>query len=169
MTPMNEKITIVVREDRYESVGNWDGARALFPSIRVDQEKALVEITYWSVANSRRGQWGTTHEHTEALSPDGQVLRITGMTGLRNDRRGTGGRQKFCFFVFRGDSGHLYTHLAVASAGWLNTPPEKLLGRLRKIRRRRAFGIQHPTVTVPAGQWIVGTTSQSLRHDNLRD
>ena len=133
MTPMNEKITIVVREDRYESVGNWDSARALFPSIRVDQEKALVEITYWSVANSRRGQWGKTHEHTEALSPDGQVLRITGMTGLRNDRRCTGGRQKFCLFVFRGDSGYLYTHRAVASAGWLNTPPEKLLGRLRKM------------------------------------
>jgi hypothetical protein len=52
---------------------------------------------------------------------------------LRNDRRGTGGRQKFCFFVFRGDSGHLYTHRAVANKGWLNCDPEKLLKRLRKL------------------------------------
>jgi hypothetical protein len=186
-----------------------------------------------SVSNQKRGQWGKTHEHSETLSADGQVLRITGMTGLRNDRRRTGGRQQFCYFVFRGDSGHLYTHRAVASKGWLECPPSKLLARLRKmgigadrgvvqqgdfllkpsngngypveqfahetmgaghhkfacpvlyadgehgrqyllrepvlIQHEAVDGIQHPAVTVPAGQYTVGTTSEGLRHDNKRD
>lgn len=30
-------------------------------------------------------------------------------------------------------------------------------------------GIQHPTVTVPAGQWIIGSTATSLYHSNNRD
>lgn len=30
-------------------------------------------------------------------------------------------------------------------------------------------GIQHPTVTVPAGQWIIGSTATSLHHSNDRD
>lgn len=231
-----DRITFVTKNGTLERVGNWDGPKELFPTIDVDQRTSVVTVTYWDVSNHDRGQWGKTHEHREALSPDGQVLRITGMTGLRNDRRRTGGRQKFCFFVFRGDSGHLYTHRSVASEGWLTTPPEKLLGRLRKmgigaekgivqqgdfllkpanghsqpvdtfahewmgaghhkfsepvlseyvsgvgrlvyipegkvvdVHHEAVDGIQHPTVTVPPGQWIVGTTAQSLHHDNMRD
>lgn len=30
-------------------------------------------------------------------------------------------------------------------------------------------GIQHPTVTVPEGQWIIGSTANSLYHSNDRD
>lgn len=128
-----KKISVKIEHDEYESMGNWDGARALFPTIEVNQKTARVKITYWSVSNSKRGQWGQTHEHTETKSTDRQVLRITGMTGLRNDRRSVGGRQKFCYFVFRGDSGHLYTHQSVASKGWMNCDPDKLLKRLRKL------------------------------------
>ena len=128
------KIKVVVNEDELDRVGNWDGPRALFPMIEVDQETATVKITYLGVSNRQRGQWGKTHWHQETLAPDGQVLRITGMTGLRNDRRHRfGGRQSFVFFVFRGDSGHLYTHRAVASKLWMECPPETLLPRLRKL------------------------------------
>jgi hypothetical protein len=158
---------------------------------------------------------------------------LTGLTGLRNDRRRTGGRQRFCYFVFLGDSGHYYTHRAVASKGWLECPPEKLLARLRKLgigadrgvvqqgdfllkpangngypadqfahetmgaghhkfaapvlyadgehgrqyllrepvllRHEAVDGIQHPDVMVPVGQYVVGTTSEGLRHSNRRD
>jgi len=228
-----KKITVKVKEDEYESLGNWAGPRELFPVISVDQESAEVEITYFSIANSKRGQWGQTHECSETISEDGQVLKITGMTGLRNDRRRTGGRQKFCFFVFRGDSGHLYTHRATASKGWLECPPEKLLKKLRKLgigadkgviqqgdfllkpangnaypdsefahesmgaghhnfaapvlyadgtkgrqykiiepillKHTAVDNIQHPDVIVPIGIYIVGTTSEGLRHSNKRD
>lgn len=127
------KISIVTREEEIESLGNWAGPKDLFSKIEVDQKTAIVTISYQEICNYDRGQYGKTHEHQEEISEDGQVLRITGMTGLRNDRRRTGGRQKFCFFVFRGDSGHLYTHRAVASKNWLTCPPEKLLKRLRKL------------------------------------
>ena len=127
------KITTVIKNDSYDSLGNYAGAKDLFPTIAVDQKTAIVTITYFDISNQKRGQWGKTHDHEETLSTDGQVLRITGMTGLRNDRRHTGGRQKFCYFVFRGDSGHLYTHRAVASKGWLECNPDKLLKRLRKL------------------------------------
>ena len=126
-------IAVSVTHTQLERVGNWAGPRDLFPTIVVDQATSQVQITYYSVSNGRRGQWGLTHEHHETISDGGQVLKITGLTGLRNDRRGTGGRQKFCFFVFRGDSGHFYTHRATASKGWIGCPPETLLARLRKL------------------------------------
>lgn len=130
---VRDKIKVVIKHNEYDSLGNWAGPRELFPTIEVDQKTGTVTITYYSISNQKRGQWGQTHEHEEELSTDKQVLRITGMTGLRNDRRRTGGRQKFCFFVFRGDSGHYYTHRAVASKGWLECDPDKLLKRLRKL------------------------------------
>ncbi|HPD18013.1 MAG TPA: hypothetical protein PLE19_24010 [Planctomycetota bacterium] len=230
-------ITFEVYESEYESLDNWAGPRELFPTIEVDQASQRVTITYWSIRNGRRGQWGCTHESYEELSADGQVLRITGLTGLRNDRRHTGGRQRFCFIVFVGDSGHIYTHRSVASKGWMTSPVDRLLSRIRRlglgasdagciqqgdfllrpangqaqpaevfahewqgaghhrfsqpvlsayvqgvgrmilvregedvrIVHEAVDGIQHPTVTVPAGQWIVGTTSPSLYHPSRRD
>lgn len=128
-----KKITTIIKNDSYDSLSNYAGPKDLFPMIAVDQETAIVTITYFDISNPKRGQWGQTHEHEEIMSTDGQVLRIIGMTGLRNDRKRTGGRQKFCYFVFRGDSGHLYTHRAVASKGWLECDPDKLLKRLRKL------------------------------------
>ena len=128
-----KKLTVRKSDETLESLGNWAGPKDLFPAITVNQKTAAVKTTCFSISNSRRGQYGLTHEYETELSTDRQVLRITGMTGLRNDRRRTGGRQKFCFFVFRGDSGHLYTHRTVASKGWLECDPNKLLKRLRKL------------------------------------
>lgn len=229
----HNNITVTTQDREHAGVGNWAGPRDLFPEINVDQDTACVRVVYWDLYDSKRGQYGTTHEHSETISEDGQVVRITGMCGLRNDRRHTGGRQTFCFFVFRGDSGHLYTHRSVASKGWLECPPEKLLKRLRKLgigadkgvvqqgdfllkpangsaypesdfahesmgaghhqfaapvlyadgsngrqylirepillQHHAVDGIQHPDIMVPVGQYIVGTTSEGLRHTNRRD
>lgn len=226
-------ITTNIKESELDSLGNWAGPKDIFPRITVNQETAVVTIEYLSISNQKRGQWGKTHEHIETISSDGQVARITGMTGLRNDRRGTGGRQKFCYFVFRGDSGHLYTHRAPATKGWIECPPEKLLKRLRKLgigadkgviqqgdfllkpANEKSYpdeefkhetrgsghhnfdvpvlyatgdngrqykitepvllihtaidGIKHPTIEVPPGIYIVGTTSIGLNHSNKRD
>lgn len=128
-----KKITVKIKNEEIKSLGNWAGPRDLFPLIEVNQETAEVGVTYREICDNKRGQWGKTHEHEETISSDGQVLKITGLTGLRNDRRKTGGRQRFCFFVFRGDSGHLYTHRATANKGWLFCDPKLLLKRLRKL------------------------------------
>jgi hypothetical protein len=226
-------IAVVVKQGELGSVGTYAGPRELFPTIQVDQATAVVTVTHLSVDNGKRGQWGKTHEHAEVVSADGQSVRISGLCGLRNDRRNTGGRQKFCFFVFRGDSGHLYTHRAVASKGWLECPPDKLLARLRKLgigadrgvvqqgdfllkpsngngyavdqfahetmgaghhrfacpvlyadgehgrqyllrepvllQHEAVDGIKHPDVSVPGGEYTVGTSCEGVRHDNKRD
>jgi len=226
-------LTFTTRDGEYDSLGNWAGPRDLFPTIEVDQAAETVAITYWEIRNSKRGQYGCTHEHEETLSEDGNVLRITGLTGLRNDRRRTGGRQQFVYFIFLGDSGHYYTHRARATKGWLECEPAKLLKKLRKVgigadkdvlqqgdfllkpangnaladeefahewsgpghhrfevpvlrawdgkhsqvritepvnvHHEAVDGIQHPMITVPPGTYVVGTTAESLRHENRRD
>lgn len=132
-TQKMESLTYSISDRELDSVGNWEGPKALFPTITVDQNTTQVAIELFSVSNRKRGQWGCTHEHEVRISDDGQVLRLTGLVGLRNDRRSAGGRQQFCYFVFQGDSGHYYTHRAPATKGWLECPPEKLLARLRKM------------------------------------
>jgi hypothetical protein len=230
------RLKVIVKNGDIDSLGNYAGAKDIFPTIEVDQVSSTVTVTYFEVSNSKRGQWGKTHEHDERKSSDGQAVLITGMCGLRNDRRRTGGRQSFCYGVFRGDSGHIYVHRAPATKRWMECLPGLLLARLRKVGcgatigviqqgdfllkpangkavdvdvfkhewsgaghhtftepvlseyvdgvgrlvlvqeghdvkvvHKAVDGIQHPTMTVPAGQWIVGTTAASLRHSNKRD
>lgn len=127
------ELSIKNTEEELNSLGNWATAKDLFPTIEVNQKTGEISVTYFSISNSKRGQWGCTHEYREVISPNKDAVLITGLTGLRNDRRHTGGRQKFCYGVFIGDSGHIYTHRAIASKGWLNCPPENLLKRLRKL------------------------------------
>jgi len=130
------KIICEICEEELDSLGSWATAKDLFPKIEVEQRwktKVEIKITYFNISNYELGQWGETHEHEEVCNRENTVLRITGMCGLRNDCHGTGGRQKFCFFVFLGDSGHWYIHRSVASKGWLECPPENLLKRLRKL------------------------------------
>jgi len=157
---MRDKIKPVIKSNTLGSLGNWAGPRDLFPTIEVSQKTAVVTITYLDICNRDRGQYGCTHEHSEIVSPDGQALRISGLTGLRNDRRRTGGRQKFCFFVFRGDSGHLYTHRSVASKGWLSCPPEKLLKRLRKL------GIGASENVVQQGDFLLKSANGNAHADS---
>lgn len=228
------RLTVVVRTSESTVAGNWDGPRELFPTIAVAQETGEVFVTYQSVRDRRRETYGLTHWHGESLSPDGRVLLVRGMCGIRNGRHPRcGGRQQFCFVIFFGDSGHIYIHRATASPGWMECDPAEALGRLRKLgigaekrvrqqgdillkpangqaypdaefqhetmgaghhrfaapvlyadgehgrqyrltepmvlRHHAVDGIEHPPVLVPAGTWIVGTTSHGLRHANKRD
>jgi hypothetical protein len=226
-------VTFKIIAEEFESMANYATARDLFPTFSIDQESMAVTISTWSVSNQKRGQWGKTHECDVVASTDGQVLRISGFCGLRNDRRGTGGQQKFCYFIFVGDSGHLYCHRSVASKGWLECGPDLLLKKLVKAgigtaknviqqgdfllkpangssyldsdfqhesmgaghhnficpvlyadgSKGRQYwvkepvllvhtatdGIKHPDQDIPVGKWIVGTTKESLRHENKRD
>jgi hypothetical protein len=161
-------MNIIVKHKQLDRVGNWAGPRDLFPTIQIDQATGEICVTLHSVYDSRRGQYGRTHEHTERLSPDGQAARITGLCGLRNDRRHAGGRQRYCFFAFVGDSGHIYLHRATASSGWLECPPEKILARLRKL------GIGRESVAAQQGDllfWAANGTSypaDEFRHEVAR-
>lgn len=225
------RLRIVTRSSEI-TVGNWAGPSHLFPAITVDQAHGVVRVTHHSVADKHAH--GCTWEHAEIRSEDGQAVLVTGMCGLRNYKHPKcGGRQSFCFAIFRGDSGHIYTHRAPATKGWMTCPPDQITKRLRKlgigadrgvvqqgdfllkpsngkalpaeefkheymgsghhkfevpvlrtyargktyilltepvvIHHEAVDGIKHPAVTVPAGQYILGTTANSLTHPNARD
>ncbi|MFW5700925.1 MAG: hypothetical protein ACOCWM_04470, partial [Cyclobacteriaceae bacterium] len=45
----------------------------------------------------------------------------------------------------------------------------QLEGKSVQLVHEAVDGIQHPTITVPPGQWIIGSTATQLYHSNYRD
>jgi len=163
-----QKIAILEKECKYTRLGNWAGPRDLFPTLEIHQQSSQLTISYWEINDHQRGMYGRTHSHTTSVSTDGQVVRITGLCGLRNDQHRVGGRQSFCFFVFRGDSGHIYTHRARATAGWVTCDPEKLLHRLRKLGLGRS-----DTGVIQQGDFLLrpangqGYADEAFKHESM--
>ena len=230
----SHKMAVYHTEEYVEPTGNWNVAKDWFPEINVDQATRTVKITTF-VADGYQKKASVETEWIETkLSKSGDSLYIRGSVYVGNYQNGKcSGSQKFCYAVFVGDSGHIYTHRAPATKGWMNEHPEGIRKRLRKLGigatenlvqqgdfllkpangaacKKEEFkhettgaghhnfempvlyafdgksrqykitaptklvhtavdGIQHPTVTVPVGIWIVGTTASQLYHRNARD
>lgn len=130
-----KKMTVKMTDETI-TVGNWGNAKDLFPRIVVDQEGRVVTVTR---LNCDQGKYpnrisGETLNCDYRVSKDRQAIIITGKTTMKNWKRWQGsGEQSFCFVVFRGDSGHIYTHRAPATKGWIECDPNKALSRLRKL------------------------------------
>jgi len=140
--------------------GNWDGAKDLFPTFKINQNTGVVNITYYS-ADDKKGR-GCTWEHVENISEDGQALLVTGMCGHKNFRNPEcSGRQNFVFAVFVGDSGHIYIHRAPATKGWLNCEPSKITKRLRKL------GIGADKGVIQQGDFLLKPANGSAYPDDL--
>ena len=103
-----------IQEEEYEEMGDWAGPRDLFPTFTIDNS-GEINIKYFSVCNRKHGQYGQTHSHSEEISPSADLVRIRGLVGLRSGRHRTGGRQQFCFFVFRDREGIIRTHRATVN------------------------------------------------------
>ena len=153
-------LTYQIQKETLQQVDNWATARDLFPTILVDQNGQHVTITTYSVSNYDRGQWGQTQDIEVITNTTGDVMRIIGLVGLRNDRRHTGGQQKFCLFVFRGDSGHFYTHRCTASKGWLTCDPDNFLRRLVKT------GIGAVTGVYQQGDFLLRPANRKALQDD---
>ena len=126
------KISKVVRQESSVSGSNWMGPKDLFPTIEVDQSTGVVTVTTLSVNDQKA--IGCTHECSVSIASDNSAVLIRGMTGVKNWKHPKcGGRQSFCYAVFEGDSGHLYTHRAQASKGWMECRPKDVTKRLRKL------------------------------------
>lgn len=229
-----DKMAVYVTNEEVEPGGNWNAAKDWFPTIEVSQSRRAVHITTFDSAGYQEKASVETEWIKTDLSESGDSLFVRGSVDVRNFRNGKcSGSQNFCFAVFLGDSGHIYTHRAPASKGWMNEDPAGIRKRLRKlgigavenvvqqgdfllkpangnaagdedfkhetmgaghhnfempvlyayVNGGRQYkitettrlihtavdGIQHPTVTVPAGIWTVGTTASQLRHSNARD
>jgi len=231
------KLKVEVKESSVNPTGNWNTARSFFPIINIDQEKGLINVESLSTVGRQKKASIETTMYATKFSKDRTQVLISGEVYCRNWINGkTSGTQAFCFVIFIGDSGHIYTHRAPATKGWLNCSPESLkkrlvklgIGALKGVLQQGDFllkpangnmqpiesfkhewtssshhkfsepllskyvdkvgriiyilngktvelhheavdGIQHPTIQVPAGQWIIGSTATQLRHANKID
>lgn len=221
--------------EKVEPSGNWHTAKDFFPTFKIIQETGLITITHYDTVGYQKYAKVESTPFVIKMSKNKDQVLITGEVDCWNFRHGKcSGTQAYCFAIFIGDSGHIYTHRATASKGWMNLDPEKIRKRLVKkgigavvnvlqqgdfllkpaginsvpeenfkhewtSRSHHIFseplpsfmsnhgrhilikegevelhhvavdGIQHPTIKVPAGQWIIGSTSPSLRHANMLD
>ncbi len=226
------KMSVYVKVENSNPRGNWNTAKDWFPTIEIDQATRRVDVTrYESSGYQKKASVETESIETE-MNEKGDSLYVRGSVDVRNWSHGEcSGSQNFCFAIFVGDSGHIYTHRAPASAGWMEGDPENIRKRLRKLGigatenvvqqgdfllkpangnacadddfahetkgaghhnfempvlyafdgKNRQYkiteptrlihtavdGIQHPTVIIPVGIWVVGATASSLNHVNV--
>ena len=124
---------ITITEECHPS-GNWTCAKDWFPIINVDQESRKVSITTYETYGHQKKATIDTGNIDVDISDDHRAVYIRGVVNCKNWNNWEGsGSQKFCFAVFIGDSGHVYTHRAPATKGWMNGDPNGILKRLRKL------------------------------------
>lgn len=232
-----KKLTYSIKMDQIDPSGNWNTAKNFFPTIDIDQKKKVVTITTFETSGHQKKCSVDLEALDVKTSKKGDQMLITGSVYATNwATKKLSGSQGFCFAVFVGDSGHIYTHRAPATKGWMNCDPEKIRTRLVKLgigasvgvlqqgdfllkpangnslaieefkhewtssshhkfdqpvlsvwktgvgrliyipegctvmlHHEAVDGIQHPSITIPAGQYIIGSTASQLKHSNLRD
>ncbi|MBW2345628.1 MAG: hypothetical protein JRF53_16835 [Deltaproteobacteria bacterium] len=124
---------VIVQED-CTPTGNWNVAKDWFPEIEVDQKTRTIRITTYDTYGHQDRASVSTEWIGADESDDHKAVYVRGEVDCRNWRRGKcSGSQQFCFAVFEGDSGHVYTHRAPATKGWMDGDPNKILNRLRKL------------------------------------
>jgi len=129
-----KKLTYKNLKSNVNPTGNWVTARDFFPELRVDQKKRHVDIlSFYSVGFQKKAKIFTNMQDVK-VSKKGDAMFVRGEVDCQNwVNRKCSGTQKFCFALFVGDSGHIYTHRAPASKGWMEASPEKITARLRKL------------------------------------
>jgi hypothetical protein len=114
--------------------GNWNTAKNWFPEIRVTQEsRDILIITYTSTGFQKKATVETEWIDID-MADAHDAMYVRGSVDVRNwQNYKCSGSQKFCFAVFVGDSGHVYTHRAPATKGWMEGNPNGIRKRLRKL------------------------------------
>lgn len=114
--------------------GNWNQAKDWFPTLNIDQANRHVKITTYDSMGHQKKASVSTERCAVARSDDGTQMFVRGEVDCRNWINGkTSGTQSFCFAIFEGDDGHIYTHRATASRGWMEAAPDTIRKRLRKL------------------------------------
>jgi len=131
---MRDWLQPVEWNDEVTPTGNWNVAKDWFPAIEVDQDTRNVTVTtYDSTGHQKKATVETAWIEIDE-SDDHQAMYIRGSVDCQNWKNyKCSGSQNFCFAVFVGDSGHIYTHRAPATKGWMNGNPNGILKRLRKL------------------------------------
>ena len=128
------KMTVYIKNEIVEPGGNWNTAKNWFPIIDVDQETRTVNITTHDSEGYQKKASVDTESISTKMNEKGDSLYIRGSVNVSNFSNGKcSGSQSFCFAIFVGDSGHIYTHRAPASKGWMESDPDEIRKRLRKL------------------------------------
>ena len=127
------KITKITKKTNEIGAGNWFGPRDIFPGFEIDQVTGDVMVLVRECDDRKRAR-GCTDECRCELSSDGSTLMVRGSTRLKNYKHPEcGGVASFCYVIFEGDSGHIYTHRAVASKSWMACSAVEAVKRLAKL------------------------------------
>jgi len=130
----SHRLGVVTLTDDATPYGNWTTAKDWFPIIEVDQDTHDIVVTTFDTSGFQKKASVETEWIDFELSNDGDQVFIRGSVDVRNWKNGKcSGSQNFCFALFVGDSGHVYTHRAPATKGWMNADAEIIRKRLRKL------------------------------------
>ena len=131
---LSGNLSVSVSTETISPSGNWNTAKDWFPTINVDQEARQVSVVQFkSYGHQKKASVSTKWISTD-FSEDRSQLFVRGEVHVRNWINGKcSGAQKFCFAIFVGDSGHIYTHRAPATKGWMEASPDVIRKRLRKL------------------------------------
>jgi hypothetical protein len=114
--------------------GNWNTAKDWFPTIEIDQAARHIQITTYDSSGHQKKASVSTEWINVNISDGRDQVFVRGEVDCRNWINGKcSGSQKFCFAIFVGDDGHIYTHRATASKGWMEAAPDTIRKRLRKL------------------------------------
>jgi hypothetical protein len=136
-----KKLRVLKKVETCEPGDNWTVAKDWFPEIDINQETGTIRVTSYETSGYQKKASITT-EWVKATTK-GDATFVRGEVYCKNFARyKCTGSQQFCFAIFVGDSGHIYTHRAPATKGWMNEKPENIRKRLRKL----GIGVEKPAV-----------------------
>jgi len=133
--------------------GNWNGPKDWFPRVTINQETGDVTITRFYTSGHQKK--ATVSSFVAVYqSPDGQALGIIADVSVKNwINYKTSGDQSCVFIIFRGDSGHFYTHRPPATESWKDVARRADLAEITK--RLRKLGIGANAGVVQQGDFLL--------------
>lgn len=145
---MTKQIRVKKTVAEAEPYGNWNTAKDFFPHIEINQKTGYIKVECYE--NSGYQKKASVDLDWITIDTKGNSSFIRGEVSCKNwSNYKCSGSQKFCFAIFEGDSGHIYTHRAPATKGWMSAKPEEIRKRLRKI------GIGVEKVAVQQGDFLL--------------
>lgn len=145
---MKKQIRVRTKTAAAEISGNWSVAKDFFPHIEVNQKTGYVKVECYET----NGYQPKASVSLNWIKVDTKLNStfIRGEVSCRNFKHGkVSGSQQFCYAIFEGDSGHIYTHRAPATKGWMNAKPQEIRKRLRKL------GVGVEKVAVQQGDFLL--------------
>lgn len=128
-----KKLRVIKKIETVDPSGNWNTtAKDFFPDFEINQETGAIKVTSYEATGYQKK--ATIEIEWIKHVTKGNAVFVRGEVSCQNwKNRKCSGNQQFCFAIFEVDSGHIYTHRAPATKGWMSEKPENIRKRLRKL------------------------------------